>query len=313
MEERRVLRAGARHARALGGGAAPLSRQRRPAAGQGRHVQGSGGARSARWPRAAPRSSTEGPIAQRDRARRPGGGRLARRGRPRGVRAGVARAARRSPYRGDAGPHGAAAVLAVSDARDAQHPRRATTSRAWGHNSAEYLHHLIEAIKLASADRLAYAYSPGRADPRPRCRRRTPRAQRARIDAARAAVSEGERLQPRAASPDQIGEGHPAKFANEHTTHFACADADGTVVSVTQTLGVPFGSGFAVPGTGRRAEQRPQVDGPRSGLAERASGRAARPCTMMSPTQVFRDGALRAVDRHAGLVRHPPDHGRRCC
>src|SRR5439155_447146 len=31
---------------------------------------------------------------------------------------------------------------------------------AWGHNSVEYLHHLIEAVKLASADRLAYAYTP---------------------------------------------------------------------------------------------------------------------------------------------------------
>ena len=30
--------------------------------------------------------------------------------------------------------------------------------RSWGHNSPEYLHHLIEGIKLASADRLAYAY-----------------------------------------------------------------------------------------------------------------------------------------------------------
>ena len=29
----------------------------------------------------------------------------------------------------------------------------------WGHNSVEYLHHLIEAIKLGSADRLAYAYA----------------------------------------------------------------------------------------------------------------------------------------------------------
>src|SRR5207302_8110050 len=32
--------------------------------------------------------------------------------------------------------------------------------RGWGHNSVEYLHHLIEAVKLGSADRLAYAYSP---------------------------------------------------------------------------------------------------------------------------------------------------------
>src|SRR2546421_480350 len=32
--------------------------------------------------------------------------------------------------------------------------------KAWGHNSVDYLHHLIEAVKLASADRLAYAYTP---------------------------------------------------------------------------------------------------------------------------------------------------------
>ena len=32
--------------------------------------------------------------------------------------------------------------------------------RGWGHNSVDYLHHLIEAVKLGTADRLAYAYSP---------------------------------------------------------------------------------------------------------------------------------------------------------
>src|SRR5437773_926043 len=78
---------------------------------------------------------------------------------------------------------------------------------------------------------------------------------------------------------------------NEHTTHFACADAGGTVVTVTQTLGVPFGSGFAVPGTGivlnnilkwmDRAPESPNVLG-----AGRKAG------TMMSPTQVFQDGAF---------------------
>jgi gamma-glutamyltranspeptidase/glutathione hydrolase len=160
---------------------------------------------------------------------------------------------------------------------------------AWGHNSPEYLHHLIEAIKLASADRLAYAYA---GDPpiRGLVSKAYAASQRARIDGARAAVSEGERFNPEKLA-GQIAEGYPARFDNEQTTHFACADAAGTVVSVTQTLGVPFGSGFAVPGTGLvlnnilkwtdRDPASPNVVRP---------GRKAG--TMMSPTQVFRDGAF---------------------
>ena len=161
--------------------------------------------------------------------------------------------------------------------------------RSWGHNSPEYLHHLIEGIKLASADRLAYAYR----EPVPiggLLSKAYAASQRDRIDAARAAVSEGERHSAERL-PGQIAEGHPAKFADEHTTHFACADASGMVVSVTQTLGVPFGSGFAVPGTGivlnnilkwtDRDPASPNVLTP-----GRKGG------TMMSPTQVFRDGAF---------------------
>ena len=161
---------------------------------------------------------------------------------------------------------------------------------AWGHNSVDYLHHLIEAIKLASADRLAYAYSPGV----PIAGLLSPRyadSQRARIDPKRAGVSEGER-HSRERLANQIAEGHPAKFADEQTTHFACADASGMVVSVTQTLGMPFGSGFAVPGTGvvlnnilkwmDRDPESPNLLRP---------GRKAG--TMMSPTQVFRDDAFR--------------------
>jgi gamma-glutamyltranspeptidase/glutathione hydrolase len=161
--------------------------------------------------------------------------------------------------------------------------------RGWGHNSVDYLHHLIEAIKLGSADRLAYAY--GDAAPIKGLLSKTYAAsQRARIDAKRAAVSEGERFSPEKLA-GQIAEGHPAKFENEQTTHFACADADGMVVSVTQTLGGPFGSGFAVPGTGivlnnilKWSDRDP------------ASTNVLRPGrksgTMMSPTHVFRDGVF---------------------
>ena len=161
--------------------------------------------------------------------------------------------------------------------------------KAWGHNSVDYLHHLIEAVKLASADRLAYAYTPD-VPIAGLLSKAYAASQRTRIDPVRAGRSEGETFR-REKLPNQILEGHPARFMNEHTTHFACADADGTVVTVTQTLGVPFGSGFAVPGTGivlnnilkwvDRAPESPNV--------LRAGRKAG---TMMSPTQVFQDGAF---------------------
>lgn len=157
----------------------------------------------------------------------------------------------------------------------------------WGHNSADYLHHLIEAVKLASADRLAYGF-----------RKDVPvsgliskeyaRAQRARIDPHRAGVSEGERFNPERL-PEQIVEGHPADFMKEHTTHFACADAEGNVVTVTQTIGMPFGSGFVAPGTGVLLNnllnwQDLDPVSPNRMLPGRRVG------TNMAPMQLFRDG-----------------------
>ncbi|MBI3826891.1 MAG: gamma-glutamyltransferase [Candidatus Rokubacteria bacterium] len=156
----------------------------------------------------------------------------------------------------------------------------------WGHNSVDYLHHLIEAIKLASADRLAYAYldttTAGLTT------KAYAAAQRARIDARRAGVSEGERYDA-ATLPGQILAGHPAKYADEHTTHFAAADREGNVVTVTQTLGGPFGSGFVANGTGivlnnllKWTDLAPES--PNRLKPGRKAG------TMMSPTQIFRDG-----------------------
>ena len=159
--------------------------------------------------------------------------------------------------------------------------------QAWGHNSVDYLHHLIEAVKLASADRLAYAYA-GEAPITGLLSKKYAESQRARIDPKRAGVSEGERHNTERL-PNQIAEGHPAKFADEHTTHFACADANGMVVSVTQTLGVPFGSGFAIPGTGLVLNNilKWMDRDPASPNVVRAGRKAG---TMMSPTQVFDDG-----------------------
>ena len=158
---------------------------------------------------------------------------------------------------------------------------------AWGPDSVEYLHHLVETIKIASADRLAYAYAPD-VPIRGLLSKPYAASQRARVASDRAAVSEGERFS-RQRLAGQIGEGHPARFEHEQTTHFACADAAGTVVSVTQTLGVPFGSGFAVPGTGLVLNNilkwtDLEDESPNRLRPGRKAG------TMMSPTQVYRDG-----------------------
>jgi gamma-glutamyltranspeptidase/glutathione hydrolase len=160
--------------------------------------------------------------------------------------------------------------------------------RALGHNTPAYLHHFIEAVKVASADRVAVnaaregvpvagLLAPGYAAERRRL-----------IDPGRAGVSGGERWSP-APLPGEVPAGRLDAFATEHTTHFAVADADGTVVTVTQTLGSPFGSGVMVPGTGvllNNLLMWCDLD-PRSPAAL-APGAALQ--TRMAPTQVFRDG-----------------------
>jgi gamma-glutamyltranspeptidase/glutathione hydrolase len=195
--------------------------------------------------------------------------------------------------------------------------------RALGHNSVDYLHHFIEAAKVASADRVgldvtrADAPIGGLLAPRYAAERRK------LIDPHRAGVSGGERWSTDRL-PGEILPGRPAgfvvgravsagtgatgatgatgeggsgsaddraDFAREHTTHFAVADGDGTVVTVTQTLGSPFGSGVMVPGTGLLlnnllmwADLEP---------ASPAALRGGAPMqTRMAPTQVFRDGTF---------------------
>jgi len=159
-----------------------------------------------------------------------------------------------------------------------------------GHNSAAYLHALIEAIKLATADRLKYA--PMR-DERIIASMLTDAyaaGQRARIDPARAASSAGERFDP-TPLPNELAAGNPADYPHEHTTHFAAADASGNVVSVTQTLGNVFGSGFAAEGTGVLlnnllfwADLRPDSPYRLRGGEQPAAQ------MMMSPTHLTRDG-----------------------
>ncbi|HSD52343.1 MAG TPA: gamma-glutamyltransferase [Candidatus Methylomirabilis sp.] len=161
--------------------------------------------------------------------------------------------------------------------------------RALGHNSAEALHLIIEAIKLAMADRIAYqalADSPAAG----LVSKRYAAAQRARIDPKRAAVSGGERYSADI-PPGALEPGDPFEYHREHTTHLSVVDGEGNAASITQTLGSPFGSGLIAGDTGILLNNLLMW----SDLDSR-SPNALAPHRMvetrMAPVQVFRNGRV---------------------
>jgi gamma-glutamyltranspeptidase / glutathione hydrolase len=108
--------------------------------------------------------------------------------------------------------------------------------KAMGHNSAAYLHHLIEAKKLAYADLARWVGDPAAMtiDPRRLLDERFIAARRALLDPHHAA----EHVEPGAAAT-----------ASE-TIYLAAADSAGNMVSFINSNYEEFGSGVVVPGTG---------------------------------------------------------------
>lgn len=114
--------------------------------------------------------------------------------------------------------------------------------RAMGHNSAQYLHHLLEAKKLAFADLEHFVGDPAAM--------KTPAehllsdgfiaARRSKLDPARAMT----RSEP-----------GPALTASE-TIYLTAADQYGNMVSLINSLAGGFGSGVVVPGTGLALQNR---------------------------------------------------------
>ena len=157
---------------------------------------------------------------------------------------------------------------------------------AHGHNSAEHLHLLLEAIKLAEADRIAYTM---RADIDHAALLDTGYlgSRRGQIDPLRAASGPGERFDsPETRDPASV---RPGRIAHEHTTHFAAVDESGLAVNVTQSLGYPFGSGFMAGDTGLLMNNFLfWVDLDPDSPNALAGGKQMENC--MAPPQVYRDG-----------------------
>ena len=157
------------------------------------------------------------------------------------------------------------------------------------------LHLLLEAERLAYADRGAYVADPDYAD--------VPLAgllsrgfaseRRALVDPTRAATSP---VPPGNPFDDQGSGGVPAAGAAGaqragSTTHLVVADAEGTVVSYTFTIEATGGSGIVVPGWGFLLNNElTDFDFDKPAAANAPEG-GKRPRSSMAPTIVLRGGA----------------------
>lgn len=159
-----------------------------------------------------------------------------------------------------------------------------------GHNSAAYIHVLIEAIKLAEADRMEYTQRS--MDHSTLFDPQYLRGRREQIDPQRAAYGTGERWnapESRDLAAVQPGALRFTRRNHEHTTHFAAADASGMAVNVTQSLGNPFGCGFMAGDTGVMLNNFLHwTDHDPASPNMLAGGKKMENC--MAPPQIYRDG-----------------------
>ncbi len=111
-----------------------------------------------------------------------------------------------------------------------------------GHNSTAYLHHLIEAKKLAYADLARFVADPDHLDAPP-----------GHLLSDEFIDERRSHLDPKKAA-DRPEPG--PEFTSSDTTYLTVADSNGNMVSLINSIASPFGSGVVVPGTGFALQNR---------------------------------------------------------
>ncbi|MDP6815172.1 MAG: gamma-glutamyltransferase [Alphaproteobacteria bacterium] len=160
---------------------------------------------------------------------------------------------------------------------------------ALGHNGADGIHLLAEAMKLAYADRARHLGDPDfwPVPVRGLTSKAYARGLAAGIDPARARPSSA------------ISHGDPAPHESHETTHFSIMDKAGNVVSNTYTINFSFGSGIVAAGTGILLNNEMDDFSAKPGTANaygliggeaNAIAPGKRPLSSMTPTIVFKAG-----------------------
>lgn len=184
------------------------------------------------------------------------------------------------------------------------------------HNSAAYIHHLTEAMRLAYRDRAQFLADTDFAEvPLDRL------TSKAYADELRGGIA-----------ADRAGHSEPSQLVmaeeSPETTHYSVVDRDGMAVSVTYTLEQGYGSKITVPGAGFLLNNemgdfngKPGLTNERGliGTAANLARPEQRMLSSMSPSVLSRDGELVAVIGTPGgrtiintvmqLVLNIVDHG----
>lgn len=159
-----------------------------------------------------------------------------------------------------------------------------------GHNSAEYLHVLTEAMRRAFADRAQFVGDPN-FNPDMPVKWLTSKEHAAELRSS---------IQPGIASEsDSSAFNGQMAYESEETTHFSVVDAEGNTVSLTYTLENSYGNSIVVPGAGFLLNNEMGDFNPKPGHTDRRGNIGTPPnitapgkrmLSSMTPAIVARDG-----------------------
>lgn len=166
--------------------------------------------------------------------------------------------------------------------------------KSLGHNSAAYLHHLVETMRRAYADRSQYLGDPDFFPVPVKTLTDKSYAEKLRtgINGDKASVSS--QIKPGLSIPEE----------SPQTTHFSVWDSAGNVVSNTYTLNFSYGSGIAVEGAGFLLNNemddfsaKPGVPNAYGLVGDEANAiePLKRPLSSMTPTIVFKQSSKSGV------------------
>lgn len=161
--------------------------------------------------------------------------------------------------------------------------------KALGHNSADTIHRLVEAMRRVYADRAKYMGDPDFIH--------VPL--EGIVSKAYAAQLRGKIDLEHATKSADVSAGRPPSAEGDQTTHFSVMDKFGNAVSNTYTLNFAFGSGYSVDGAGFLLNNemddfsaKPGAPNAYGLIGDEANAIAPgkRPLSSMAPTIVLKDG-----------------------